>query len=90
MVQFSISQEILRADFAEMKDDKRSVMNGARTFFDSRYLNNRYRFLRNNGPLKIRLPQCYVVLWTHNINAICKSIRNYESDMIFVTALKSR
>ena len=29
------------------------------------------RFLRNSGPLKIRILQCYVVLWIHNIDAIC-------------------
>ena len=46
-------------------------MKGAKTFFDSWYLNN--RFLRNSGPLKIRLLQCYVVLWIHNIDVICIS-----------------
>ena len=25
----------------------------------------------HSGPLKIRLLQCYVVLWIHNIDAIC-------------------
>ena len=45
-------------------------MNGAKTFFDNYYLNN--CFLRNIGQLlKIRLLQCYVVLWIHNIDAIC-------------------
>ena len=28
-------------------------------------------FLRNSGPLKIRLLQCFVVLWIHNIDVIC-------------------
>ena len=44
-------------------------MKGAKTFFDSWYVNN--RFLQNSGPLKIRLQKCYVVLWIHNIDAIC-------------------
>ena len=68
MVQFSISQEILRADFAVKKstnicskDVKRSAMNGAKAFFDSWHLNDQP--FRNSGPLKIRLLQCYVVLW---------------------------
>ena len=45
-------------------------MNGAKTFFDSWYLNN--RFLRSSRPLKIRLLQWYVVLWIDNIDVICK------------------
>ena len=44
-------------------------MNGATTFFYTWYLYN--QFLRNSGPLKIRLLQCYVVIWIHNIDAIC-------------------
>ena len=35
------------------------------------YVNN--RFLRNSGLLKIRLFQCYVALWIHNIDPICKT-----------------
>ena len=76
MVKFFISQETLRDDFGVkkatiflFKDVKRSVMNGAKTFFDSLYLNN--CFLWNSWPLKIRLLQCYVMLWIHNIDAIC-------------------
>ena len=38
-------------------------------FFDSLYLNN--CFLWDSGSLKIRLLQCYVVLWIHNIDTIC-------------------
>ena len=73
MLQFSISQEgwfcgEKSTNFC-FKDIKRSVMNGAKTLFDSWYLNN--CFLRSSGPLKIRLLQCYVVLWIHNIDAIC-------------------
>ena len=84
MVQFSISQETLRADFAVkqltnfyFKDVKTSVMIGGKTFFDSWYLNNRISW--NSGPLKISLFQCYAVLWIPNIDAICISktiIRN--------------
>ena len=48
------------------KDVKRSVMNGSKTVLN---LNN--GFLRNIGPVKIRLLQCYVELWIHNIDAIC-------------------
>ena len=35
-------------------------MNGAKAFFDSWHLNDQP--IRNSGPLKIRLLQCYVVL----------------------------
>ena len=64
---FRYLKNFLRADFAGKnwpiyfysKNVKRSVMNRAKTFFDSWCLNN--RFLRNSGPLKIRLLQCYVV-----------------------------
>ena len=67
MVQLSISQE-KSTNFCS-KNVKRSVINGAKTFFDSWYLNN--RFLRNSGRLKIRLLHCYVaLLWIHNIDAI--------------------
>ena len=45
-------------------------MNGAKTFFDNWYLNN--RFLRNSGPLEVRLFQCYEVLWIHNIDVTHK------------------
>ena len=40
---------------------KRGIMNSAKTLFDSWYLYN--RFLRNCGPLEIRLLQGYVILW---------------------------
>ena len=75
MVQFSISQETLRADFAEKnwlifspKMSKEALWAGPRRSCNL-YLNN--RILQNSGPLKIRLLQCYVVLWIHNIDAIC-------------------
>ena len=54
------------------KDVRRSVMKETKTFFDSWYQNN--WFLRNSGPSKIRLLQCYVVLWIHNTDAICTLI----------------
>ena len=47
-------------------------MNGAKTFFESWPLNN--RLLRSSGPLKIRLLQCYIVLWIPIIDAICRSL----------------
>ena len=56
------------------KDVKRSVMNGAKIFFDTWYLNN--RFLRNCEPLKISLLHCYEVVWIHNIKAICIMLEN--------------
>ena len=46
-------------------------------FFDSWYLNN--RFLRNSRPLKIRFLQCYVVLWIHNIDAICINLKSIDT-----------
>jgi len=50
---------------------KRSVMNGDTTFFYSFDQNN--QFEGNERTLKIRLLQCYEVLWIHNIDAICIS-----------------
>ena len=44
-------------------------MNGATAFFDSLYVSND-RFLWNSWPLKIRLLQCYVVLWILWISSI--------------------
>ena len=48
---------------------KRSVLNGATTFL--RLFINMIVFLRNCGPLKISLLQCYEVPWIHNIDSIC-------------------
>ena len=56
-------------------------MNGAMTFFCSCYQNN--HFQGNVGTLKIRLLQCYEVLWIHNINAIC--LIDFQAAMANVT-----
>ena len=44
-------------------------MNGAMTFFSNFDQNNSFEGIY--GTLKIRLLQCYAVLWIHNIDAIC-------------------
>ena len=63
MVQFSISEEILRADFAAKN---RSILwTGLRHFLTVS------RFLRNSGPLKIRLLQLIIVICILNIGVIC-------------------
>ena len=51
-------------------------MNRATTLHYSWYQNN--RFLSNSVQLKIRLLQCYVVLWIHNISAICRIFSKYS------------
>ena len=53
---------------------KRSVFNGALRH-SLRIFNQNNWFLRNCGTLKITLLQCYEVLWIHNIDAICSSIK---------------
>ena len=54
-------------------------MNGAMTFVCRFDQNN--QFQRNGGPLKIRLFQCYEVLWIHNTDAICKQKGALALDM---------
>ena len=64
------------------KGVKRSVINGATAFITSKNI----MFPENNSPLKIRLLQCYQVLWIHDIDEICKifQIRKLQLDFIDV------
>ena len=50
---------------------KRRTLNGAITFFNN-FCHKNWS-LGNGGQLKTRLLQCYVILWIHNIDAICSS-----------------
>ena len=93
MVQCSISHETLKANFAVKNQpifaqnmSKEALWTGAKTFFDSLYPND--SFLRNSGPLKIRLLQCYVVLWIHNIDAICIEIAKKTRRLKILLSLK--
>ena len=52
-----------------LKVSKEAYWIGLRHFLRLPFQYN--RFLRNCGPLKIRLLQGYEVLWIHNIDAIC-------------------